>query len=42
MDIDDQIGGKVMTVTFQLEGKEFVALNGGPEYKFSSPASTNP
>ena len=27
--------GMVMTVTFQLEGQEFTALNGGPEYTFS-------
>jgi predicted 3-demethylubiquinone-9 3-methyltransferase (glyoxalase superfamily) len=27
--------GSVMTATFQLEGQEFVALNGGPEYKFT-------
>ena len=24
-----------MTVTFQLEGQEFMALNGGPHYTFS-------
>jgi predicted 3-demethylubiquinone-9 3-methyltransferase (glyoxalase superfamily) len=27
--------GSVLTVTFQLEGQEFVALNGGPHYKFT-------
>jgi predicted 3-demethylubiquinone-9 3-methyltransferase (glyoxalase superfamily) len=27
--------GMVMTVTFQLDGQEFVALNGGPEFTFS-------
>jgi len=27
--------GSVMTGTFQLEGQEFYALNGGPVYKFS-------
>jgi predicted 3-demethylubiquinone-9 3-methyltransferase (glyoxalase superfamily) len=27
--------GTVMTVNFEIEGKEFVALNGGPEYKFT-------
>jgi predicted 3-demethylubiquinone-9 3-methyltransferase (glyoxalase superfamily) len=27
--------GTVMTVTFQLEGQEFMALNGGPQFKFS-------
>ena len=27
--------GSVMTVSFQLEGQEFIALNGGPLYTFS-------
>jgi len=27
--------GSVMSVTFQLEGQEFHALNGGPSYAFS-------
>ena len=27
--------GTVMTVTFQLAGQEFMALNGGPHYTFS-------
>ena len=27
--------GTVMTVTFQLEGQEFMGLNGGPHYAFS-------
>jgi len=27
--------GTVMTVTFELEGQEFVALNGGPVFTFS-------
>lgn len=27
--------GSVMTVSFQLEGQEFVALNGGPHFKFT-------
>jgi predicted 3-demethylubiquinone-9 3-methyltransferase (glyoxalase superfamily) len=27
--------GTVMTVSFQLEGQEFVALNGGPQFTFS-------
>lgn len=27
--------GGVMSVTFQLEGQEFMALNGGPEFAFS-------
>ena len=31
--------GTVMTVTFELDGSEFVALNGGPEYRFSEAIS---
>ena len=31
--------GKVMTATFQLEGQEFIALNGGPEFKFNEAIS---
>ena len=27
--------GSVMSVTFQLEGREFYALNGGPHFKFT-------
>jgi Uncharacterized protein conserved in bacteria len=27
--------GSVMVVTFQLEGQEFMALNGGPNYSFT-------
>ena len=31
--------GMVMVVTFQLAGQEFMALNGGPEFKFSEAIS---
>ena len=31
--------GSVMTVAFQLDGQEFVALNGGPHFKFSEAIS---
>lgn len=31
--------GSVMTVTFQLDGQEFTALNGGPEFKFTEAIS---
>ena len=27
--------GKVMAITFQLEGQDFMAINGGPQYKFT-------
>lgn len=31
--------GMVMTGTFQLDGQEFVALNGGPQFKFTEAIS---
>jgi predicted 3-demethylubiquinone-9 3-methyltransferase (glyoxalase superfamily) len=31
--------GSVMTVEFQVEGQEFVALNGGPHFKFTEAVS---
>ncbi|MEP6913589.1 MAG: VOC family protein [bacterium] len=31
--------GSVMVATFQLEGQEFVALNGGPHFKFTEAIS---
>ncbi len=31
--------GSVMTVLFELDGRRFLALNGGPEYKFSEAIS---
>ncbi|MEP6600226.1 MAG: VOC family protein [Nitrospirota bacterium] len=31
--------GTVMTVTFQLQGQEFMALNGGPHFKFTEAIS---
>jgi len=31
--------GKVMTVTFTLEGQRFIALNGGPMFKFTEAIS---
>jgi predicted 3-demethylubiquinone-9 3-methyltransferase (glyoxalase superfamily) len=31
--------GTVMTVAFRLDGQEFVALNGGPEFKFTEAVS---
>ncbi len=32
-------GGKLMSATFQLEGQEFIALNGGPMFKFTEAIS---
>jgi predicted 3-demethylubiquinone-9 3-methyltransferase (glyoxalase superfamily) len=31
--------GTVMTATFQLDGQDFVALNGGPQFKFTEAIS---
>ena len=31
--------GKVMTMSFELEGQAFTALNGGPQYKFTEAIS---
>ncbi len=31
--------GEVMSATFQLEGQEFMALNGGPHFKFNEAIS---
>jgi predicted 3-demethylubiquinone-9 3-methyltransferase (glyoxalase superfamily) len=31
--------GTAMTVTFQLEGQQFIALNGGPHFKFTEAIS---
>jgi predicted 3-demethylubiquinone-9 3-methyltransferase (glyoxalase superfamily) len=31
--------GSVMTVTFELGGQEFIALNGGPHFKFTEAVS---
>src|SRR5262245_50463993 len=31
--------GTVMTVVFELEGQQFIALNGGPIFKFSEAIS---
>jgi predicted 3-demethylubiquinone-9 3-methyltransferase (glyoxalase superfamily) len=38
-EIDGIPEGTVMTVQFQLEGQEFVALNGGPQFKFTEAIS---
>jgi predicted 3-demethylubiquinone-9 3-methyltransferase (glyoxalase superfamily) len=38
-EIHHQPEGKVLTVEFQIEGQDFLALNGGPEFKFSEAIS---
>jgi predicted 3-demethylubiquinone-9 3-methyltransferase (glyoxalase superfamily) len=34
-----RIGGKVLSMNFHLSGQEFIALNGGPHFKFSEAIS---
>lgn len=38
-EVSGKKAGSVMTVVFQLEGQQFMALNGGPEFKFSEAIS---
>jgi|SRR5271165_3865102 len=33
------VGTSSMSVTFRLDGREYIAFNGGPEYKFSPAVS---
>jgi len=33
------VPGTVMTATFELDGQEFIALNGGPHFKFTEAVS---
>lgn len=35
LEINGKLDGTVKTVEFQLEGQDFVALNGGPQFKFT-------
>lgn len=34
-----RVNGAVMSVIFQLEGQEYIALNGGPQFKFNEAIS---
>lgn len=38
-DIHGHEAGKVMLVVFRLEGQQFIALNGGPQFKFNEAIS---
>jgi predicted 3-demethylubiquinone-9 3-methyltransferase (glyoxalase superfamily) len=38
-DIHGREAGSVMTVEFEIEGQRFVALNGGPHFKFNEAVS---
>lgn len=37
--VSGQPEGSVMTVEFQLDGQDFIALNGGPQFKFTEAIS---
>ena len=39
--VDDSVGpkGSVLTVSFELDGQQFTALNGGPHFKFTEAIS---
>ncbi len=34
-----ELSGKVMTVSFELDGQKFTAINGGPQFKFTEAIS---
>lgn len=38
-EIGPGLKGTIMTITFQLNGEEFIALNGGPDFTFSQAIS---
>lgn len=38
-EVSGKLPGSVMTVSFQIEGQEFLALNGGPIFKFTEAIS---
>lgn len=38
-DVGPRPKGSVMTIEFELNGQEFIALNGGPEFKFTEAIS---
>jgi predicted 3-demethylubiquinone-9 3-methyltransferase (glyoxalase superfamily) len=38
-DVHGRTAGSVMVVTFELDGREFSALNGGPHFKFTEAIS---
>ena len=39
VEVTGQPAGAVMTVKFELDGQEFIALNGGPQFKFTEAIS---
>lgn len=38
-EVTSKPAGSVMTVSFEIEGQEFIALNGGPDFKFNESVS---
>ena len=39
LSVSPEPNGKAFTVTFELDGQEFIALNGGPNFKFTEAIS---
>ncbi len=38
-DFQKDLAGKVLTITFELRGQQFVAINAGPEFSFTEAVS---
>ncbi len=38
-EFQEQLAGKVLTIEFELSGNKFVAINAGPEFKFTEAVS---
>ena len=38
-DFQQELAGEVLTIEFKLEGQSFVAINAGPEFKFTEAVS---
>lgn len=38
-DFQEELAGKVLTIEFELSGNSFVAINAGPEFKFTEAVS---
>ena len=40
-DTNPELKGSLLTATFELEGQEFMLINGGPQYKFKTQAEVD-
>jgi predicted 3-demethylubiquinone-9 3-methyltransferase (glyoxalase superfamily) len=38
-ELQDRASGKPLTISFELDGQKFIALNGGPAFKFNEATS---